>query len=199
MASPILLVIALCAALNLTLGSVAYLIKLPIYLDMVGTILCALLLAPAPNRAFIAAASAGVASFVIGGIFNPYLPWFSLTVIAVAAITAFLTGRSVEMFTTKSPRIGPFVIRIIGYGVITGLVAALISAPVVVYLFGGVTGSGSALLIAFFLRTGNQLFNAAILSGMAAEPVDKTLQLILAVVLLRATPVSIIARLRSSS
>jgi hypothetical protein len=34
------------------------------------------------------------------------------------------------------------------YGIITGIVSAIVSAPVVVYLFGGVTGSGSAFVVA---------------------------------------------------
>jgi energy-coupling factor transport system substrate-specific component len=196
MSSPLLSVIALCASLNLALGGVVFLVKLPVYLDMVGTILCALLLAPTPGRAFLAAATAGVSSFFIGGVFNPYLPFFSLTVVAVAALTAFVTGRSEHALRTASPKSLRLAVRVLGFGVLTGLLAALISAPTVVYLFGGVTGSGSALLIAFFLKAGNQLMNAAILSGLTAEPVDKTLQLVLAVVLLRATPLSVINRIR---
>jgi hypothetical protein len=43
-------------------------------------------------------------------------------------------------------------------GVVTGVVAAIVSAPVVAYLFGGVTGSGSAFVVAFFLTAGQKLF-----------------------------------------
>ncbi|MBL8421177.1 MAG: hypothetical protein JNK92_11140 [Dechloromonas sp.] len=198
MATPTILIIALCAGLNLALGGIVFLVKLPLYLDMVGTILCALLLADNPKKAFLAASTAGVLSFTVGGVFNPYLPWFSLTVVAVAAVTAFITARSFDAVRTAAVGSAGLLLRILGFGVLTGLVAALISAPVVVYLFGGVTGSGTALLVAFFLKTGNQLLNAALLSGLTAEPVDKTMQLLLAVVLLRATPTSVIERLRAS-
>jgi energy-coupling factor transport system substrate-specific component len=199
MISPVILLIALCAALNLALGGVVYLLKLPIYLDMVGSILCALLLARTPVKAFLAAAVAGVISFVLGGVFNPFLPWFSLTVVAVAAITAFFTARSEPILRTGSIADIGLWTRLIGYGVLTGLVAAFMSAPIVVYFFGGVTGSGSALITAFFLKAGNQLMNAAILSGLTAEPVDKTIQLTLAVMLLRATPNNIVGRIREGA
>lgn len=192
----LVLLIALCAALNLALGGIVYLIKLPVYLDMVGTMLCALLLAGNAGRAFVAAGIAGVLSFVVGAVFNPFLPWFSLTVVAVAALTAFITARSANVLATAPVASVAFVGRVVGYGVMTGLVAAVVSAPVAVYLFGGVTGSGTALLIAFFLKAGNQLLNAALLSGLTAEPIDKTLQLLLAVMLYRATPRSMVDRLK---
>jgi energy-coupling factor transport system substrate-specific component len=144
---------ALCAALNLALGTIVYLVKLPLYLDMVGTILCALALRRDRRVAFAASAIAG----------------------PIARVS--------------------FWARLIPLGVATGLVAAIVSAPVVAYLFGGVTGSGSAALVAFFLKTGDQLMKAALMSGLTAEPVDKTIQLLLSVLLLRATPESFLSRL----
>lgn len=196
MSGPTMLVVALCAALNLALGSIVYMVKLPIYLDLVGTLLCALLLAATPMRSFMASAAVGIISFVLGGALNPFLPWFSGTAVAVAAVAAFVVSRSSVMLRQDVVASARFIFSVLGYGILLGVVAAIVSAPVVVYLFGGVTGSGSAVLIAFFVKAGNQLLNAALLSGMAAEPVDKTLQLIVAVSLFRATPESLIVRLR---
>jgi energy-coupling factor transport system substrate-specific component len=81
------------------------------------------------------------------------------------------------------------------YGIATGIIAAVVSAPVVAYLFGGVTGSGSAFIVALFLKAGQQVLSAALLSGLTAEPVDKTLQVLLAALLYRATPRDFIAML----
>jgi energy-coupling factor transport system substrate-specific component len=89
----------------------------------------------------------------------------------------------------------PFVATVVIYGVITGIAAAVVSAPVVVWLFGGVTGSGTAFVVAFFLKTGQQLLNSALLSGLTTEPIDKTLQVLLAALLYRATPREFIAML----
>lgn len=193
----LIVLISLCAALNLALGGIVYLIKLPIYLDMVGTMLCALILATSRKRAFLASAVAGVISFLVGIVFNPFLPWFSLTVIAVSALTAFVTAGSEQTFSHAPIASFPFIGRILGFGVLTGVVAAIVSAPVGVYLFGGVTGSGTALMVAFFLKAGNQLLKAVLLSGFTAEPIDKTLQLLFAVMLFRATPKTVIERFRA--
>jgi energy-coupling factor transport system substrate-specific component len=68
--------------------------------------------------------------------------------------------------------------------------------PVVVYLFGGVTGSGSALVVAVFLTAGQHLMSAAMLSGLTSDPPDKVLQVLIAALLYRATPGEFIAMLR---
>jgi energy-coupling factor transport system substrate-specific component len=197
--TPRLIVIALCAALNFSLGSIVYLIKLPIYLDSIGTILCALLLAPELGVGFVCAAIAGLISVVlIGLLVNPFFPWFALTAVAIAAVSAFLTARGAETFRARPMPAAVFAVRVILYGVVTGIVAAVVSAPVVAYLFGGVTGSGSAFIVALFLKAGQQVLSAALLSGLTAEPVDKTLQVLLAALLYRATPADFIAMLRKT-
>jgi energy-coupling factor transport system substrate-specific component len=197
--TPRLIVIALCAALNVAIGTVVYLIKLPIYLDSIGTILCALLLAPARWVAFICACLAGIIGIIITGLLvNPYLPWFLFTVVGIALVSAFLTAESIETFRARPTSTGAFATRVLIYGIVTGLVAAVVSAPVVAYLFGGVTGSGSTFIVALFLKTGQQLLSAVLLSGLAAEPVDKTLQVLLAALLYRATPGDFIAMLQAS-
>jgi energy-coupling factor transport system substrate-specific component len=197
--TPRLIVIALCAALNFALGSIVYLIKLPIYLDSIGTILCALLLAPELGVGFVCAAIAGLISVVlIGLLVNPFFPWFALTAVSIAAVSAFLTARGAETFRARPMPAAAFAVRVILYGIVTGIVAAVVSAPVVAYLFGGVTGSGSAFIVALFLKAGQQVVSAALLSGLTAEPVDKTLQVLLAALLYRATPADFIAMLRKT-
>ena len=196
--TPRLVAIALCAALNFAIGNVVYLVKLPIYLDSIGTILCALLIFPARLAAICCAFIAGVIGIVLTGLMlNPFLPWFVFTVLAIVLVSALLTARATETFRGRPLRPLPFFGTVIVYGIITGIASAIVSAPVVVYLFGGVTGSGSAFVVAFFLKTGQQLLNSALLAGLTTEPVDKTLQVLLAALLYRATPREFIAMLRA--
>jgi energy-coupling factor transport system substrate-specific component len=197
--TPRLIAIALCAALNFAIGAVVYLTKLPIYMDSVGTILCAMLLYPDRWAAFICALVAGLAGVAVIGFsgINPFLPWFSLTVAAIALVSALVTAGADDTYRARPIQPVPFFGRVILYGILTGVVAAIVSAPVVVFLFSGVTGSGSALLVAFFLKTGQQLMNATLLSGLAADPIDKTLQVLVAALLFRATPSDFIAMVRA--
>jgi energy-coupling factor transport system substrate-specific component len=194
--TPRLVAIALCAALNFAIGNIVYLIKLPIYLDSIGTILCALLIFPDRLAAITCAFIAGfIAAILTGLVLNPFLPWFTLTVLSIAIVSALLTGLATGTFRARPLPVGRFVGAIIVCGLVTGIVSAIVSAPVVVYLFGGVTGSGSAFVVAFFLKTGQQLLQSALFAGLATDPIDKTLQVLLAALLYRATPREFIAML----
>ena len=195
--TPRLVAIALCAALNFAIGNVVYLIKLPIYLDSIGTILCALLIFPDRLAAICCAFLAGFIGVILSGlVINPFLPWFMFSVLAIVLVSALLTARATETFRARPLPPIPFFGKVIVYGIITGIASAIVSAPVVVWLFGGVTGSGSAFVVAFFLKAGQQLLDSALFAGLTTEPIDKTLQVLLAALLYRATPREFISMLR---
>ncbi len=180
----LLALVPLGIGLNLALGTVTQALKLSVYLDTVGTILVTILLGAR------AGVLVGVLSFLIGGaLTNPVLPWFSGTQAAVALYGNFVARRG--LFRN-------FILSI-GAGIGMGIVAGVVSAPVIVYLFGGVTGSGSSLITAFLLKTGQGMFKAVLYSGLACEPLDKTLCCLLAVWLLRGLPRSLLKRFRGGS
>jgi energy-coupling factor transport system substrate-specific component len=175
--------IPLGIALNLALGTIVQALKLPIYVDSVGTIAVTLLVG------LRAGVLTGVLSFLIGGVLNPVLPWFAGTQAAIAIYT-HIAGRN-GWFRT--------IVGTVLAGIGLGVVAGVVSAPVIVYLFGGVTGSGASLVVAVLLKSGQGIFKAVLLSGVASEPVDKTIQCLLAIWLLRGMPKSVLGRFRGGS
>ena len=58
-------------------------------------------------------------------------------------------------------------------GMLTGVVAALISAPISANLFSGVTGSGTDFLVAAFRQAGSDINTATFQQGLLSDPVDK--------------------------
>jgi energy-coupling factor transport system substrate-specific component len=60
-------------------------------------------------------------------------------------------------------------------GVLTGAVAAVISAPIAANVFGGVTGSGVDFLVAAFRQAGADLQTATLQQGLLVDPIDKML------------------------
>ncbi len=194
--TPRLIVIGLGAALNVSIGTIVYLIKLPVYLDSIGTILVALLLAPDRTAAFLCSWAAGWIGLAVSGLVNPFLPWFAMTDVAISLVSALLTVGAAATFRARPLRSIPFTAQVLLCGVVTGIVSGVVSAPVVAYLFGGVTGSGSAFVVAVFLKAGKDLMSAAMFSGLAADPPDKILQVLFAALLYRATPGDFIAMLR---
>ena len=183
-AMPELTLIPMGVALNLAIGTLIHAVKVPVYLDAVGTIVVTMLVG---MRAGIAT---GVLSFLLGGVLtNPVLPWFSGTQAAIAIYVALVGKRG----GFRSYR------RTIVAGLGLGVVAGVVSAPVIVILFGGITGSGASVVVAFLLASGRSIMESVVLSGLAAEPLDKTLQCLLAVWLLRGLPRSLLARFECGS
>ena len=63
-------------------------------------------------------------------------------------------------------------------GLICGIVSAIISAPIAAVVFGGVTGSGTDLLVAAFQQAGADLQTAVLQQGLISDPIDKTLDVL---------------------
>lgn len=179
----------LCVALNVGAGSLANLIKIPIYVDAIGTIACALLAGRLGFRGFLLAALVGAASFTISGLLvTPAVLWFIPTQIAIAAFSFYIArpalGSSLAGSILSARTIGLVVVL----GIALGIVAGIVSAPIIAYVFGGITGSGPSLIVAVLLKSGEGLLKAVVTSGLASEPIDKTIQLAVAVAIVRATP-----------
>jgi len=84
-------------------------------------------------------------------------------------------------------------------GLLIGVVAATVSAPVTAYLFGGVTLSGLDSLIVFFKQTGHNILKSTILAGISTDPIDKMITSIIAYYLLKTIPESIKLQLRGNN
>lgn len=79
-------------------------------------------------------------------------------------------------------------------GLICGIVSAIISAPIAAVVFGGVTGSGTDLLVAAFQKAGADLRTAVLQQGLISDPIDKTVTFFVVFVLLQALSRRFLAR-----
>ena len=79
-------------------------------------------------------------------------------------------------------------------GLVCGIVSAIISAPIAAYVFGGVTGSGTDLLVAAFQQAGADLSTAVLQQGLLSDPIDKTVTYFVVFVLLQALSRRYLAR-----
>ena len=69
-------------------------------------------------------------------------------------------------------------------GVVTGIVAAFVSAPISAIAFGGVTGSGTDLLVAALRQGGSDVMSASLGQGLVSDPSDKTITSFVVVIVL---------------
>jgi energy-coupling factor transport system substrate-specific component len=191
-------VAALCVALNVGLGVVVNAIKLPIYLDAIGTIAFALLAGRLGLKGFFLAAAVGAASFAITGLlFNPVVFWFIPTQIVIAAFSFYVIRPVLAGLVEGGAVTFSRTLTALAMGASLGLIAGVVSAPIIAYVFGGITGSGPSLIVALLLRSGASLMESVMTAGISTELLDKTLQLIFALALARATPSRVRASLDS--
>jgi energy-coupling factor transport system substrate-specific component len=79
-------------------------------------------------------------------------------------------------------------------GLIVGIISAIISAPISALVFGGVTGSGTDLLVAAFQQAGSDLQTAVLQQGLLSDPIDKTVTFFIVFALLAALSRRFVAR-----
>ncbi len=79
-------------------------------------------------------------------------------------------------------------------GLAVGIVSAIISAPISAIVFGGVTGSGSDLLVAAFQKAGDDLGTSVLKQGLLQDPIDKTLTFFVVFAILGALSRRFVAR-----
>ena len=118
---------------------------------------------------------------LIGADLSTVEPIFIAIAVVIAAAVA-LTAILLLVYLIRRRDLG--VAYIVVGGAICGVVSALISAPISAVVFGGVTGSGTDILVASFQQAGADLQTAVLQQGLISDPIDKTLTYIVVFALL---------------
>jgi energy-coupling factor transport system substrate-specific component len=247
----VIVLMPVAIAINIVLGyTVQNVLKLPIYLDSIGTILVGVLAGP------LAGALTGILSNLIwqyapgigGGTIGPFAVvagvigllagvWgyigvyrrrpaeganLWIPVVIAIAIILFLASRIynnpayadpaffVDWYSTAILVIAVIVsaaVAIAAYtrrdaapawvavaGALTGIVAAILSAPIAAYVFGGVTGGGTDVIVAALRQGGADVLNASLGQGFFSDPIDKVITSFVVYVVLAGLSRRIIAR-----
>ncbi|PWU11800.1 MAG: hypothetical protein C5B47_00290 [Verrucomicrobia bacterium] len=158
--------------MNSGMGLLTQWLKLPIYLDAIGT-LVATVLTGIPGGIVTGIAS----SLFYGLFFNPVVPFYGGTQVAIAIFTGWMLKKR---FLRTTP-------RIIFTGISLGVVSAIASAPVVI-AFSGVTGTCTDMTMALLLASGRSLFQSVFWANFANEPFDKLIQCLITLWIVRRLP-----------
>jgi energy-coupling factor transport system substrate-specific component len=175
-----LALIPVAIAINIAIGQIIVLLKLPIYLDSIGTVLVGLLAGP------IAGLITGGLTNIIWGVsgLNPtYTPFFY-----VAAVIGLMAGIFARMGWART-----LWMWALG-GLITGVVAAIISAPTSAIVFGGVTGAGTDLIVAALRASGAGIMQATFGQGIVSDPLDKLATFVIVWLIVKALPLRLQVR-----
>jgi PAS domain S-box-containing protein len=177
-----LILVAIGIVLNVAVGQVVRnVLRLPVYLDSIGTILAGALGGP-----LVGAATGAVSNVVWGLLFNdPKIIPYAITAAAIG-VAAGIAG-SLGAFRRLQWALLA--------GLLTGVIAALVSAPISAHVNGGATGGGGQAVIDRIGAIGGNLMAATTLQAFLSDPVDKTISFGVAWLILRLLPPSIRAGL----
>ncbi len=150
--------IPVAIAINIAIGQIVVLLKLPVYLDSIGTVLVGAICGP-----WAGALTGALSNTIWGFAIDPNaLPWWP-----VAFFIGYMAGRMAIWGFFKSWW------KVVVTGFVVAITAAIISTPIAVYLYGGITASGSSFITAYLLQTGQGVFQAVFSTSFLVEPVDK--------------------------
>lgn len=162
----------ICVAMNIVLGIITSALGIPLYLDTLGTVLSAAIIGPVPGIIV------GALSNIITGLMYSVsdIP-FCLVNMAVGLIVGLVAKKF--NFTIVS-------------AVITGLVLSFvcpaIGTPIGIYVYGGLNGSASDVLVMSLVQAGKDIFQASFLRNVASNLIDKVGTCIVGWALIRAIP-----------
>ena len=176
--------VAFCIALNLTAGQITAALKIPLYLDSIGTVLVAVLVGP--WSAVICGSAANLLAAAFG---NPSMIFFIPVVAVIGAFTGFLAKRG---WFRK------WYLVALG-GLTQGILAAIVSAPISAYLFSGVMMAGTDFLVLYFRSVGNTILDSVLYQGLTSDPADKLVTYLFVFFLTKNLPLRLVGRLRGAS
>ena len=176
--------IAFGAALNVSIGYFVNILKLPLYLDSIGTILISVLCG------WRYGIVVGLSALII------------MTLTAVPTVFAYAgTVIVIAFVSTAFARVGflkSVKITVLG-GLIIGLASAMASVPVTTFLYGGVSLAGSDAITTLFKTTGMPVWKSVLFGSLVTDPIDKIVTSLICLTLVRSLPSRILDRLSSNN
>lgn len=160
-------------ALNIVGGYINGALKLPTFLDMIGTAVVAITIGPWWG------ALAGALTNTIGGFIGSPI---SLPFAACNVIGALVWGYGVRWGMGKS------MIRYFILSLICALAVTLMAVPIYVFVFGGATGHFADMMTAAFVGMGSRLIYAVFSSNIIVSLADKIISSFLALAIIEALP-----------
>jgi energy-coupling factor transport system substrate-specific component len=155
-----LILISAAIVIDNVVGETVYLLKIPLFLDCIGIFTVAMLAGP------FAAAVAGALGIFIGGL---TVQPFALPFVPVGFMIGLTAG--------GLARIGGFRTWWLAMisGALIGIPTTLVSVPIIVFLFGGVTGSGVDFASDYLVAVGSTLIKSVGFANLGISLIDKSL------------------------
>jgi len=167
-------VIPVTVALNIVGGIIASALRLPVYLDMIGTAVAAIVLGPWWGALVGLLTNSG--SALISG--PTSLPFALVNIV----------GALIWGYGVRSWGLGKSIPKFFLLNIIVAIACTLVAAPIIVLVFGGATGAGADALTATFLAIGQGVVGSVLSSNILTSLADKIIGGFVALAIIEALP-----------
>lgn len=175
-----LCVVALAIVINLIGGQIALMLKLPIFLDCIGTLFVGAVLGPFYGM---------LPNLLSGLIMGMSVDVFSLYYAPVGIITGFMAG-----LVFKGKKVHPMMFFLMAF--IITVPGTIISSLITAFLFGGITSSGNTVLVQLLAKTPLGLTGACFVVQIITDYIDRVIALFVAVRLISAIPADLMTKIK---
>jgi energy-coupling factor transport system substrate-specific component len=173
--------IPVAAALNIVGGYIAKALQLPIFLDMIGTAVTAIVLGPWWG-ALVGVITNVVSSFISGPISLPF---------AICNVVGALVWGYFHIWGW-SKKNGTFFLT----NVVCAVLVSAAATPIYVFIFGGATGHFADMMTAAFLAMGQNLLVSVFSSNILVSLADKIVAGYVALAIIDALPENLTANVK---
>lgn len=180
-----LVLIPICAGINLVGGSIAAALKLPLFFDLIGTVLAAAL-----AGAWVAAMVGLLTNVFLALVSNPiYLPYA-----LVGIIVGLVTGYMIKAGFFKN------VWKMIITSLVATAISVVVASSITVFVFGGATGAtGSSIITAGLVATMGSIWQGVLTSALINNLIDRGIAFIIAYMVLKKIPKSFVSKYQQPS
>ena len=159
----------ICISVNIILGLFVQTLNIPLlFLDTVGTIFGAISLGP-----LFGAIIGGLSNIILGLISNPFSTSYVLANTVLGLLVGFISKK--RGFSYKEAYLVGFILSII---------CPLISTPISLYLFGGISENGLDLFYSILSQSSEIIFSGVFIPRLIISMVDKVLSCLIVAFLL---------------
>ena len=167
-----LVLIPVGVSINIVGYQMSQILKLPVFIDQIGTILVSMITGPWVGMV------TGLLGNVVNGMIYPTAFGYAIVSMLVGFVSGFLSR-----WRWYSNVVGV----VIGCALLN-VVSSVSAAVVTVFMFGGVTGAGTDLLTAAFVASGQALWDSVLTTNVISGTVNTIVNFAIAWIIVRRIP-----------
>lgn len=164
--------VAMAVVMNAAGAQLALTLKLPVYLDSIGTVMAGAMLGPVYGM---------LPSLISGVILGMTIDIYSLYFAPVGMIVGFMAGIAWKIHLADKGRMWLA-------GAVVAFPGTLVSSVICAVVFGGITSSGSMVFVQLLARTPLGMTASIVLVQAVTDYVDRLMSIFFVAVLIKSLP-----------